>query len=355
MKGLVLLVSLAGLWTLPQDKAVPPSLRQIRASVVDTAGDPVGELTPDDFILEEAGAGQPMFEFTTDIDTPTSLGILLDTSGSMRGPPNGSGMSLFAVGGQPSRVLPWRATGVVTRVFLKQMKAGDEIALMSFDPGFRVEQEFTGDPDELDRALDRLELGVYSPRPRLIEAIRNGVREMRRAAHPDRALVVVTDAINPPDAEDLGRELERSEIPVCVILVEDYPDDMGLLDYRPYVRPRERIGQDGFTQAFPANFYIERPVPRDEVLGLKDPEVFIDAVEAASGGRVLSLPNRWPDQLDALLEFIGDMNADLRGQYLITYETPDPDAALPYIRLRTTNPEYRVRILESSLVPAPEN
>src|SRR5437588_6723141 len=57
----------------------------VLATVRNKKGEVVHNLTKDDFVLEQDGRPQPIKYFTRDTDLPLTLGLLLDTSGSMRG------------------------------------------------------------------------------------------------------------------------------------------------------------------------------------------------------------------------------------------------------------------------------
>lgn len=340
------------LWLAPpplQDIVGGGPLRQLRVAVLDGQGDTVSDLTVDAFYVEEAEMPQQILRLDTEISTPTSLGILIDTSDSMAGLPIRLGGGLAPVGGEPSRVLPWLNAGVVTRAFLKMMKVDDEVILMSFDESFRVENDFTKDPQELDRALNRIELGFGT---RLIDALGAASREMQRAQYRDRALIVITDGIGLLDRADLRRALSRTEVPVYLILVGSFPRDMGLTAYRPYARISDAAGTDSVIRAFPEAFLIEGPVPRNDLLSVYQPDVLPSVIEDEGIGRALTLPGKWPEQIDELVRFGDSINKELRGQYLITYRAATPDANLPVIRVETTNQDYRVRIVGTALVPA---
>src|SRR5262249_31944441 len=58
-------------------------LVNVVTTVTDNKGRLVSSLTADDFILEEDGKPQQISHFSQDQNVPVSVGILLDTSGSM--------------------------------------------------------------------------------------------------------------------------------------------------------------------------------------------------------------------------------------------------------------------------------
>src|SRR4051794_24714730 len=66
-----------------QSLRVEVRLVNVYATVTDSAGHNVSGLTKDDFILEEDGVRQEIAHFNQDEKVPVSVGILLDSSGSM--------------------------------------------------------------------------------------------------------------------------------------------------------------------------------------------------------------------------------------------------------------------------------
>src|SRR5205823_13042008 len=63
---------------------VDVALVNVVATVTDETGHYVSDLTEDDLILEEDGKPQKIVHFSQSNDLPVSMGILLDTSGSMQ-------------------------------------------------------------------------------------------------------------------------------------------------------------------------------------------------------------------------------------------------------------------------------
>ena len=63
--------------------SVDVRLVNVIATVTDDRGRYVGNLAADDFTIEEDGRLQKVSHFSQDNDVPISVGVLLDTSGSM--------------------------------------------------------------------------------------------------------------------------------------------------------------------------------------------------------------------------------------------------------------------------------
>src|SRR5947207_2363233 len=93
---------------LPSTLHVDVQLQQIIATVRDGEGHLVKNLNPDQFVLEEDGVPQRIVHFSQDSETPVSLGILIDQSGSM--------------GVETGGLTAMRAASGATRVLLRLMK-----------------------------------------------------------------------------------------------------------------------------------------------------------------------------------------------------------------------------------------
>src|SRR5215831_11525638 len=108
-------------------------LVNIYATVIDSSGRYVDGLKQNDFVVEEDGRKQLLSHFDHNQNTPVSVGIVLDTSGSMR----------LKLG---------TATDAVDR-FVRTIHADDDIFLMSFDSEPYLLQDFTSDRSKLRKAL----------------------------------------------------------------------------------------------------------------------------------------------------------------------------------------------------------
>ena len=82
------LAAIAGLTAIlfaqtPTTLRLDVRLVNVVATVTDAEGNFVSNLSANDFTVEEDGVPQKVAHFTQDRDIPVSVGILLDTSGSM--------------------------------------------------------------------------------------------------------------------------------------------------------------------------------------------------------------------------------------------------------------------------------
>ena len=112
-------------------------LVNVTATVTDTTGRFVRDLTVDDFILYEDGEPQTIAHFDRE-RVPVSLGIVLDTSGSMVGDKIAS------------------AQQAIRRFMLELLDPDDEIFLVRFSDEVDVVQEWTQDRSRLEHAVRRI-------------------------------------------------------------------------------------------------------------------------------------------------------------------------------------------------------
>src|SRR5262250_788604 len=108
-------------------------LVNVVATVIDSRGRSIPNLKVDDFVLEEDGKPQQITHFSQDQNVPVSVGILLDTSGSM------------------DRKIK-TAVEAVER-FSRRIHQNDEIFLITFSGRPVLRQDFTDDREKLALSL----------------------------------------------------------------------------------------------------------------------------------------------------------------------------------------------------------
>lgn len=111
----------------------------VLATVRNKKGEVVHDLTKDDFILEEDGRPQAIRYFTHDTDLPLTLGLLIDTSGSMRGNLHEERTASHAFFGQVLR------------------ENTDSAFLIHFDHEVELLQDLTSSRAKLEEALDKMD------------------------------------------------------------------------------------------------------------------------------------------------------------------------------------------------------
>lgn len=152
-----------------QKIVVDTTLVVIPVTVTDPMNRFVLGLEKDNFQIFEDDVEQKVTHFSGE-DAPLSVGILLDTSGSMD--------------------LKMETSRRAAAEFLKTMNAQDEAFLIEFSDQADVVQGFTSNMQDIQDHMTTLKAGGLTA---LLDAIELGVGEMKKAKNPRKALIVVSD------------------------------------------------------------------------------------------------------------------------------------------------------------------
>ena len=176
----------------------------IQASVRDSHGRVVSGLASTDFEVRDNGQVRPILSLRSDRQSPLSLAILVDMSGSMR------------IGAKIAM-----ARQAYDSILTQLHQGQDEVALFTFDKSLHQRRDFTHDLATLKGALTDFEpFGTTS----LFDATAAAARKLaaRSAAH--KAIIVLTDGIDTSSAMS-AREVSglASSIDVPVFVVATVP------------------------------------------------------------------------------------------------------------------------------------
>jgi Ca-activated chloride channel homolog len=119
-----------------QTLRVNVQLHQMIVTVTDDRGRYVTDMKQEDFVLEVDGNPQKIDLFRQDTDTPVTVGLLIDTSGSMG--------------------VVFGPTRQAARAFIESLQPGDEVFLATFARSLHVRQGLTQDKSKLLDALSGL-------------------------------------------------------------------------------------------------------------------------------------------------------------------------------------------------------
>lgn len=176
----------------------------IQASVRDTRGRTLTGLTANDFEVRDNGQLRPILSFRADRQSPISVAILVDMSGSM------------SVG--PKIDMARRAYDSI----LSQLRQGqDEVALFTFDAELHQRVGFTADLGTLRDGLSEFRpFGTTS----LYDATAATARQLAARSATHKAIVVLTDGVDTSSAMS-AREVSgvASSIDVPVYVVATMP------------------------------------------------------------------------------------------------------------------------------------
>ncbi len=182
----------------PPKIAGEPGYRELKVSVTGPAGASIPALGEKDFVAESSGVPVPIVYFQKPADTPVSLGILVDSSGSM------------------TRKL--RHVHDVIAGFLAKSNPCDEIFLFAFTNRPFLMHPLTTDHAAVASALMTIRhpygpTGVY-------DAIFDGLKILQHGRYSDRALLVITDGIDNVSVTTLNQVsalARQQQVPIYVI------------------------------------------------------------------------------------------------------------------------------------------
>jgi VWFA-related protein len=200
-----------------QPLKVQVAVVNVFATIRDKHNGIITDLTQNDFHVYEDGVEQKVAFFSKEVNLPLTLGLLIDTSGSMEG-------ILDAEQETASR-------------FVKEvMRTKDEAMVMNFDLDVNLDADFTQDTAVLERAIRRQRINAAGPMvtpgtipqqaggTNLYDAIYLACHDELATEAGRKAVIVLTDA------EDTGSKLslkdaieaaQRADAVIHVILLSD--------------------------------------------------------------------------------------------------------------------------------------
>jgi VWFA-related protein len=157
-------------------------------------------LTTADFEVRDNGQLRPILSLRSDLQSPLSLAILVDMSGSM------------SIG--PKIAMARRAFNAV----LSQLRSGqDEVALFAFDSALHLRQDFTTDLGKLRDGLFEFEpFGSTS----LYDATAAAARRVAARSATHKAIILLTDGLDTSSsltAPEVSGLASSIDVPVYVV------------------------------------------------------------------------------------------------------------------------------------------
>jgi Ca-activated chloride channel family protein len=255
----------------------------IPVHVTTTVGRSVTTLRRTDFRLSDDNVEQAIQQFSHE-DAPVSIGLLFDTSGSMR--------------------TKMQKASEAAAAFFKTSNRGDEFFLVEFNNRARLTVPFTSDQEELYQEIVHARTGG---RTALLDAIYVSVKQMKNARNSRKALVIVSDGgdnWSRHKVREVRNDLLESDIQVYAI---------GIFDRDESARKT-----------------------REEKEG---PELLSELAEQ-SGGRHYPV-----DNLNDLPAVSTQLGIDLHDEYLLGFSSSNPSRDGKYHKVRvnlTTTGEFRI-------------
>jgi Ca-activated chloride channel family protein len=158
-----------------------PGYEQVTVTVTEPSGTYVTGLQKGDFKLYMDGQQRPIEFFRQDLNTPVSVGILVDTSGSM------------------TPKIPQARAAIAQ--FLRDLNDKDDVFLFAFSSHPFLLQPFTMNHDLVMRRLALLH--AYG-QTALFDVIMQGLQMVQRGRYDKKALLVVTDGMDNTSASTVN-------------------------------------------------------------------------------------------------------------------------------------------------------
>jgi Ca-activated chloride channel family protein len=306
-------------------------LVNVTATVTDASGRFVSGLTKDDFRVYDEGELQPITHFSSE-RVPVSLGIVLDTSGSM------DGEKMHA------------AREALDRFLFQLLDPQDEVFLYRFDNAPELVEGWTNDKRRVSESLGRIQ-----PRggTALYDTVAEAVRMAQQGRNRKKAVVIISDGNDTSSHTDVfsvKQLIRETEVLVYAVGIDgsglSYISNMAQRQPRqpprmpiPFPFPGRRPPQLPPPQ--PPQGPIGGGNPRWRGNGIED-RVNVAALRDItddSGGRTEII--RWARDLDPATAGIAD---ELSKQYYIGYAASGPkDGRWHTIRVDVRQPSYHVR------------
>ena len=259
----------------------PPGTIRVDASVVlipvhvtTAVGASVTDLSKESFHVFAENTEQEITYFAKD-DAPVSIGVLLDTSGSMQHKMRRSSEAAASV--------------------LRTANAADEFFLIEFNERPKLTVPFTNNTDQLFRRF--LRAGPFG-RTSLLDAVHLASVQIKNARNTRKAVLVISDG------GDNHSRLSRTQIRSDVLESDMQLYAIGIFDSG-----------------------VRRDRPREELNG---PDLLADLANE-TGGRQYRV-----DNLDDLAAVAARISIDMRNEYLLGFSPSDDQRDGKYHRINVT-------------------
>jgi len=257
------------------------NLVDVLFTVVDRKNKMVSDLSQGNFTVFDDGKPQEIRFFSQQTDLPLRVGLLLDTSNSIR------------------QRLQFEQEAAIDFLFNVIRRGKDEAVLVTIDDQPEVIQDFTGDMDMLRNAIQRQRAGgatalydaIFQTCTQLLQhaPLTNTSNDVRRV------LVVISDGEDTLSHHSRGEALEIAQRAGIVIYTISSNTDWIVTD-------QETKASTSFDRKFEKG-------PGDKVL-----EQFAED----SGGRAF-----FPYRVDDLAQSFAQIGNELRSQYSLAYTLPN--------------------------------
>jgi Ca-activated chloride channel family protein len=287
-----------------------PGYAQATVTVTNRSGVHITDLTKDDFRVYEDGQPRPVAFFRKDLNTPVSLGVIVDTSGSM----------------QPK--IPQARAAIAE--FIRDLNPRDDVFLFAFSDKPFLLQPFTTNHAAV---MSRLALLHAYGRTALYDVILDGLIMVTRGRYDKKALLVVTDGMDTASSSGLDQVVAQAR-------------RQGVLVYSIGIGD-PNVGASGLSIAFGPILLggggdLERVDART-----------LQTLSSETGAKTYII--REVGDGEMLRQATAAISNELREQYTVGFTSPDPTRT-GYRSLKVdlpTHPDLTVRVRKGITVGRP--
>ncbi len=300
------------------------NLVDVLFTVLDRRNKLVPELERNNFKILDDGTPQDIRYFSRQTDLPLRIGMLLDTSNSIRDR------------------LKFEQDAATNFLFSVLRRGRDEAFAMTFDDEPQIIQDFTGDAGSLRDQILKTRAGGGTA---VYDAIYDAC--VKELSHPPRP---------PGDQPDVVRRV--------MILISDGEDNLSTHTRTEAIEMAQRISVVIYTISTSTQWVSlddpNRSKTGDRKYLLTDGDKILQSLAEETGGRAF-----FPYHVDDLDQSFQDIGDELRNQYSITYNPNNFIVDGKYHKIRIETPDhkgYQVRARrgyyaranrDSSVQPAP--
>lgn len=260
------------------------------ASVYDQTGELVSDLKKEDFTVFEDRVEQEITNFGLE-DLPSTIGIVMDKSGSMRG--------------------KWDLVTEATELFLNLSNPENQMFLVAFDDEVSLEEPLTRDVADIRDSMDNI---IVSGGTALYDSIYLAVDQAREGDEVKKAIVVFTDGED-KDSYYTEREIldkvQESEVQIYIVAFLDQDLD----------------DQSGFFGVFKSD--------REKITKT------ISDIAEVTGGKAF-----FPEKIEELSGVFKTIATELRNQYRLAYVSSNPERDNKFRRIRVQVADAKSRGLK---------
>jgi len=286
-------------------------------SALDSEGNPIENLTQNEFILKEDGKEQPISYFSrlqdAESQVPLTIAFLVDTSGSM------------SRGNQKLKRID--IAREFSSLFLKEVKATDKLQVFAFDNLYYELTPMTNNPAVVEKAFSQLKIDTQANHgTALLLAINETITELD--PHFGRKILIVCsdgqNNIPGPDPKVLIETLKKRDITALTLTTVADED---------FEQSSSRIQFDGAHGSMNS-----MSVRKDRTDEAKQARKIMKDFADETGGSAF-----FPENDSKLNEAIQKLRSVIRSQYVLSYKPPSKNSGWREIKVECKRKGVKLR------------